>query len=167
MLISIEGLDGVGKTTIVSNLSKALKIPNIEKPIKSLLELNPVHSKKIKEKLYASYSPSIQAMYYLFGYLSALEQGKNADYILDRGFLSTYYFSYCKENASLFDFFAYNYGFPDLTILLYASIEERIKRILEAFGNKKNVINCVHIFPIDTIAVFFAKSLPLLIFFSS
>ena len=34
-------------------------------------------------------------------------------------------------------------------------------------GNKKNVINCVHIFPIDTIAVFFAKSLPLLIFFSS
>ena len=50
MLISIEGLDGVGKTTIVSNLSKALKIPNIEKPIKSLLELNPDHSKKIKKK---------------------------------------------------------------------------------------------------------------------
>ena len=129
MLISIEGLDGVGKTTMVSNISKALKIPTIEKPIRSLLELNPDHSKKIKEKLYASYSPSIQAMYYLFGYLSALEQGKNNDYILDRGFLSTYYFSYCKENANLFDFFAYNYGFSDLTILLYASIEERIKRI--------------------------------------
>lgn len=49
MLISIEGLDGVGKTTIVSNLSKALKIPNIEKPIKSLLELNPDHSKKLRK----------------------------------------------------------------------------------------------------------------------
>ena len=46
MLISIEGLDGVGKTTIVSNLSKALKIPNIEKPIKSLLELNPKKLRK-------------------------------------------------------------------------------------------------------------------------
>lgn len=31
MLISIEGLDGVGKTTMVSNISKALKIPTIEK----------------------------------------------------------------------------------------------------------------------------------------
>ena len=30
-------------------------------------------------------------------------------------------------------------------------------------GSKKNVINCVHILPMDTIAVFFAKSLPLLI----
>ena len=30
-------------------------------------------------------------------------------------------------------------------------------------GNKKNVINCVHIFPIETIAVFFNSSFPLLI----
>ena len=29
-------------------------------------------------------------------------------------------------------------------------------------GNKKNVINCVHIFPIETIAVFFSNSFPLL-----
>lgn len=68
-------------------------------------------------------------MYYLLGYLTALEKGHIGNYILDRGFLSTYYFSFYQENANLFDFFAYTYGFSDLTFLLYASKEKRISRI--------------------------------------
>lgn len=129
MLISIEGLDGVGKSSLVTTLSQSTQFTVIEKPIKSLLELTPNQSNHIKEKIYGNYSSNIQAMYYLLGYLSALEDGNNQNYILDRGFLSTYYFSFCQENSELFDFFAYNYGFPDLTIVLYASINERINRI--------------------------------------
>ena len=129
MLISVEGMDGVGKSTIVGAISHFLNIPVIEKPIKSLLILEQKQSHKIKEKIYGEYSENIQAMYYLMGYLSALELGNQNDFILDRGFLSTYYFSYCKKNSNLFDFFAENYGFPDLTVVLYASITERIKRI--------------------------------------
>lgn len=63
------------------------------------------------------------------GYLSVLEDSQKKDILMDRGFLSTYYFSYNQENSQLFDFFANNYGFPDITILLYASIYERVKRI--------------------------------------
>ncbi len=129
MLISIEGLDGVGKSSLVTTLSQSTQFTVIEKPIKSLLELTPNQSNHIKEKIYGNYSSNVQAMYYLLGYLSALEDGNNQNYILDRGFLSTYYFSFCQENSELFDFFAYNYGFPDLTIVLYASINERINRI--------------------------------------
>lgn len=129
MLISVEGLDGVGKSSLVKELSQFTKFPIIEKPIKKLLELTPSQSSYIKEKIYGNYSTNIQAMYYLLGYLTALEDGNTRDYILDRGFLSTYYFSFCQENADLFDFFANIYGFPDLTFLLYASIEERINRI--------------------------------------
>lgn len=129
MLISVEGLDGVGKSSLVNSVSRKLQIPIIAKPIKSILELNPSQASKIKEKIYSKYSSNVQAMYYLLGYLSALEDGKKHDYIFDRGFLSTYYFSYCNENSHLFDFFAHEYGFPDLTILLYASIEKRIQRI--------------------------------------
>ena len=86
MLISVEGLDGVGKSYLVDNISKKLQMPIIVKPIKSILELNPYQANKIKEKIYSKYSSNVQSLYYLLGYLSALEDGKKHDYIFDRGF---------------------------------------------------------------------------------
>ena len=129
MLISIEGMDGVGKSTITKRVSKTLDIPLVEKPIDRLLCLDKEHSNIITEKIYSDYSSNVQGMYYLLGYLSALEDSKKEDIIMDRSFLSTYYFSYNEENAPLFDIIANYYGLPDLTIILYASIDERIKRI--------------------------------------
>ena len=51
-------------------------------------------------------------------------------------------FSYNKENSALFDMFATNYGVSDLTIALYASVENRIniiknKNILDDHLKKK------------------------------
>ncbi len=129
MLISVEGLDGVGKSTVSKALSSLLNISIAEKPIKKLLYLSDDQSKKITKKIYGSYSSNIQAMYYLMGYLSVLEDSKKCDLLIDRGFLSTYYFSYNDENSFLFDMFAQNYGLPDITIILYATAESRIKRI--------------------------------------
>lgn len=129
MLVSVEGLDGVGKSSITNFLSSSLNMPIVEKPIKKLLYLDDEQSKKITEKIYDCYSSNIQAMYYLMGYLSVLEDAAKDDILMDRGFLSTYYFSYNKENSALFDMFVTNYGVPDLTIVLYASVKERIKRI--------------------------------------
>lgn len=139
MIISIEGLDGVGKSCLTEELSKNLNIKILEKPIKKLLNLSSEQSKQITNRIYENYSSDIQAMYYLMGYISAFEDGKKEDCILDRGTLSTYYFSYCSENAELFDFFAKRYGFPDLTIILYASIEERLKRITSRDKNDRDL----------------------------
>lgn len=129
MLISIEGLDGVGKSSVTNYLSALLNMPIAEKPNRKLLYLDENQSKKITEKIYSCYSSNLQAMYYLMGYLSVLEDAKKNNILMDRGFLSTYYFSYNEETSVLFDMFAKNYGIPDLTIVLYASVEERIKRI--------------------------------------
>ncbi len=43
--------------------------------------------------------------------------------------LSTYYFSYDENSQILFDGIINGCGIPDLSIILYASAEERIKRI--------------------------------------
>ena len=99
MLIVIEGLDGVGKSSVVDHISSTLNIPIISKPLNRLLELSKEQSNSIKERIHKDYSPNLQAMYYLMGHLSALEDGHRQDSILDRGFLSTYYFS-SNENPS-------------------------------------------------------------------
>ena len=129
MLINIEGLDGVGKSSVVDYISSTLNIPIISKPLNRLLELSKEQSNSIKERIHRDYSPNLQAMYYLMGHLSALEDGHKQDSILDRGFLSTYYFSSNENNMNLFDTFASTFTPPDITIVLYASIEERIRRI--------------------------------------
>lgn len=131
MLICYEGLDGVGKSTVSKQVSKNLGIRIIEKPVKDLLYINPKQSKQITENLYSNYSSKVQAMYYLMGYLSAIEDSRKENLLMDRGLLSTYYFSFNDENSFLFDSLVNNCDTPELTFLLYASIEERIKRIQE------------------------------------
>lgn len=49
MLISIEGLDGVGKTTISNAIMKSLNISLVEKPIRNLLDIDDNQSKKITQ----------------------------------------------------------------------------------------------------------------------
>ncbi len=129
MLIVIEGLDGVGKSSVVEYISNTLQIPIISKPLNNLLDLTKQQSQGIKKKIHKDYSQNVQAMYYLMGHLSALEDGRKQDSILDRGFISTYYFSSNDENMALFDTFASNFTPPDITIILYASVEERLRRI--------------------------------------
>ena len=70
MLISIEGMDGVGKTTAARSVASNLNIPVIEKPIKRLMFLDNEQSKKVTESLYSNYSTDMQALYYLLGFLS-------------------------------------------------------------------------------------------------
>lgn len=139
MLICIEGMDGVGKTTITKYLSQKYNIPLEEKAVKNLLGLTVEQNNKIKEKLYTLYSSKMQAWYYLMGYMSVIEDSKNKNLIVDRGFLSTYYFSYDEQNKLIFDVMAQTEGFPDLTIVLYATIEERISRIKNRNGNDKDL----------------------------
>ena len=59
-------------------------MPIAEKPIKKLLYLDDKQSKKITEKIYSCYSSNIQAMYYLMGYLSVLEDAKKNDILMER-----------------------------------------------------------------------------------
>ena len=139
MLIVIEGLDGVGKSSVVDHISTTYNIPVISKPLNKLLELTKEQSGSIKERIHKDYSPNVQAMYYLMGHLSALEDGHKQDSILDRGFLSTYYFSSNEHNMNLFDTFASTFTPPDITIVLYASIEERVRRIQNRDQNDQDL----------------------------
>lgn len=129
MLVCVEGLDGVGKTTVAKKLSSVLPMRFVEKPVKELFCISEECDKEIKNKLYYKYSKKMVALYYLMGYLSVKEDSKKENILLDRGFMSTYYFSFDSETQNIFDALGKDFEFPDLTFILYASIEERVKRI--------------------------------------
>ena len=129
MLICYEGLDGVGKSEVSKSVAKNIGFKFVEKPTKVLLSLNETKDIELMKKIHYDYSKKVQATYYLMGYISVLEDSRKENIILDRGVLSTYYFSHHETTNNIFDFYVNNYGSPDLTIVLYASIEERIKRI--------------------------------------
>lgn len=129
VIIGIEGMDGSGKSSIANMISSVCDFEKYEKLIDRFLEQDCNKSNKLMCKLYSGYSSNTIALYYLLGYAAAMDEAKNKDIVLDRGFISTYYFSYNEETSAIFDTIARMYGFPDITIILYASIEKRIERI--------------------------------------
>ncbi|MEG1363893.1 MAG: deoxynucleoside kinase [Clostridia bacterium] len=130
MLVCIEGMDGVGKTSIIDILKKELDFKKYEKSIENLLNLDFSKCKDITYNVCSNYSKKVEAMYFLLGFMTVYEKSREENIIMDRGILSTYYFSNNNDSNFLFESFFENKIYPDLNIILYADIEERIKRII-------------------------------------
>lgn len=135
MIIAIEGMDGVGKTTIAKNIAKDLDYQYIKDSLKELLEIEEEHLKKISDKIFNYKDAKIKAWYLALGDIYALKKYENKNIIMDRHILLNYFWNGNKESEDIFETQIKLFGKPDLTILLYASPEVRIKRILNRNPN--------------------------------
>lgn len=141
MIISIEGMDGVGKTTVSKSIEKEFNFKYVKEPLKELFEIDDKHIEKISKKIFNNQDSKLIAWYLALGDIYALEQYKNDNIVLDRHILLNYYWNGNDESEEIFNTQIKMFGKPDLTIILYASPEVRMRRILNRNPNDPDLQN--------------------------
>lgn len=139
MIISIEGMDGSGKTTISKRIAEKIGYKYIEKPLKEYLHLSDLEYETICQKVYLL-NDDLKALFFGFSNLLGI-QCKQKNIILDKHILSTYFWNGTKLNEQLFDFLVSIGIFPDLTIILYSSVENRIHHIKIRNNDDKDLLD--------------------------
>lgn len=137
MIVAIEGMDGVGKTTLAKRLVKELDYKYIKEPLEELFEVDSII--KISEKVFKNYNSNFIALYLSLGDNYVLQKYKGENVIIDRHVLLNYYWNGNSENDELFKVENKLFGKPDLTIVLEASVETRRKRLMDRDKNDKDL----------------------------
>ena len=132
MKIAIEGMDGVGKTTLAKYLCSKYNFSYMSRPIKHLFNLKPEtqeyqYMDKEENKIYNCSNNVLKAWLSGLGNMYALMQ--DGDYVLDRTYLSNFFWAGDEETEKIFKTMIDLVGTPDITVVLYASIQTRMKRI--------------------------------------
>lgn len=123
--ISVEGFDGVGKTTTCRLLAEKLGYEFVEKPLHYLFDEGDSFDEylRIRDKVNACPDRDFTAAFYGLGslYLYHLYDGKNI--VTDRHLCSNYAWSGNGENDDVYELLLKKLGKPYLTVVLYAKPE--------------------------------------------
>ena len=140
--ISIEGMDGVGKTTICKLLSEKLNYKFVEKPLHLLFDddLDSFDNYiRIRNKVNKNDNRLFTSWFYGLGSIYMYEYFKNENIITDRHFASNYAWSGTDENNDVYELLLKKIGAPKLTVILYATPEVIISRLKSRNINDKDI----------------------------
>lgn len=136
MKIAIEGMDGVGKTTIAQELAKRNNYTYIGNAIHQLFGITDKDSSYYKmfqskedEIFLRSGNDIIRAWLCSLGNIYTATQVKDKDIIVDRHILSNFQQNGTRENIKIYQTLLELIGVPDMSVILYASPEVRLERI--------------------------------------
>ena len=144
MRIAIEGMDGVGKTTISKILADKLGYQYVDKPFKFLFEglhLSDDEIKDLEWRLYEKEDEALITLFYGMGLLYGTRCNSSNNVIYDRHFVSNYYWHGNEETTPLHNELIKLCGVPDLTVLLRASVATRMKRISKRDSQDRDLFN--------------------------
>lgn len=131
MFIAIEGVDGVGKTTVARLLAEQLQCEFVEKPFHLLLDTLPVEDAYgVITRQVNSCPVNVRAWFYGTGLMCLSEQYAGQNLITDRYLLSNYAWNSAEGNNVLFDVLVNQVRIPNMTVLLTAPpgiITQRIR----------------------------------------
>lgn len=148
MIISIDGCDGVGKTTIAKMLADNLGYFYVKDPLDEIIsfnggkEKNYAAAKKLRSRLFLGAQDNYRIATVLIRSLQQLKKKLgNSNLIVDRGIISTAIYNLDDNTEFLFDKFLSEGNPIDLSILLTCSQETRIKRLSERAHKKEDANN--------------------------
>ena len=141
MHIAIEGIDGVGKTTICKMLAEKLNFKFIEKPLHYLFDSNNEFQNYIRIRDYVNVQENkvFTSWFYGLGNIFLYHKFKDKNIITDRHLVSNYFWSGDESSQPVFDCIIELIGKPDYTFLLYANEEEIIKRLKKRDINDSDI----------------------------
>lgn len=132
MHIAIEGLDGVGKTTVCKILAEKLNFKFIEKPLHYLFDTETEFENynRIRDYVNDQEDRIFTSWFYGLGNIFLYHKFRNVNIITDRHLVSNYLWSGNEKNQLVYDCLVKLIGRPDYTFLLYARndvISQRLK----------------------------------------
>jgi thymidylate kinase len=131
--ISVEGFDGVGKTTAATSLSEKLGFVLVEKPLQYLFDPNGGNREYLRIRNYMNeVSPTntpLSACFYSLGNIYLYEKFKEQNIVTDRHILSNYAWSGSEKSKPLFDALYQIIGAPTYTFIIYSDEETIYKRL--------------------------------------
>lgn len=140
--ISIEGMDGVGKSTTCKLLAERLGYKFVEKPLHYLFDENETDFSeyiKIRDKVNANPNRIFTSWFYGFGSIYMYEKFKNENIVTDRHFASNYAWSGTENNGEVYDLLIQKLGVPKLTVILYSPSEVIVERLKSRDKNDSDI----------------------------
>ncbi len=135
MIIAIEGMDGVGKSTCAQSLAKFLEYEYVTTPIQTFFK-GGINNPEFKNSMNIMYDMSDTVVKSYFIGLGNLVACRNRDNIvLDRHFASNYFWNGSPESDIVFKSLINIIGKPDMTFLLKGSVDTRLKRLYKRDPN--------------------------------
>ena len=140
--ISIEGMDGVGKSTTCKILAEKLGYVFIEKPLHYLLDKNE-HSfdeyKRVRDKVNVNPNRDFTSWFYGLGSLYMYETFKDKNIITDRHLASNYAWSGSDYNEDVYELLVKKLGAPKLTVIIYSPSDVIVKRLISRNKDDKDI----------------------------
>lgn len=143
--ISIEGMDGVGKSTTCTLLAEKLGYEFVEKPMHFITDPeseeldNYPNYFKVRDIVNTSGNKFLSSWFYALGTIYMYEKYKESNIVTDRHLLSNFAWSGAEESQAVFDLMANTLAKPKLTVILYAKPEAIKARLISRDVNDSDI----------------------------
>lgn len=139
MRIALDGMDGSGKSTLAEELSSSLGYTHYKQKMIDKYGMDQNFYNHFMKYVRNSHNKKLGTIFYTLRCMIDVDEEDNDNSIVERGIISMYYFEHEKLNDEEWKFLLSLGVIPDLTIILYADIPERIKRIKMRNPNDKDL----------------------------